>query len=540
MTLPIERVDKSRFIAVDDLKPMDLSKRLHVIACGVGLGKSTLVLDAKHGFTDYLRANVDGNLTADDVVFLTPRRILKDNPGVFASQFRVETVQGYIKRLAGGREELPRVAIIDEVHLLFAECEFCDEMGTLLDEVEHGHRETVWVGLTATPNVLDWLGRGLSFEYVTDRVMVKYGIERITIAHGNTLMRFVEEVVFRDALPSGDNRVWIYVSNKKDGVELRDWLIGQGARAVFVCSKSNDKDKKCDERAYGWLADPRTEGFPPGIDAIVTTSVTEVGITVREQSLKTVVVDSIYPDAIVQVCGRFRGDIEHLCVLNRYAVKDIQRKLDRFERFAGVVEAISNNLIPQEKEGSISMLLGECFDCAKEGKTASNAVVRSLDGIHYSVNHRLRDLFSYRMMCARSACSYGEDSQAVEYYRKMFDSYCGEQGIEFVDIRPKALDGVSDAVRIAGVDLGGYLGRKLYRGQTNDVRKAIGIRNKNGELKRLQTLEASFLANGLSLKSGRDRRGRYVLIEQCPLPLYDNSPIGDDHNLATHDGNGRG
>lgn len=540
MTLPIERVDRGRFIGVDDLNPMDLSKSLHVIACGVGLGKSTLVLDAKHGFMDYLRANVDGNLTADDVVFLTPRRILKDNPGVFASQFRVETVQGYVKRLADGREELPRVAIIDEVHLLFAECEFCDEMGTLLDEVEHGHSGTVWVGLTATPNVLDWLGRGLSFEYLTSKLMAKYRLGRVTVAHGNTLMRFAEDVVFRDALPSGDNRSWIYVSNKKDGARLRDWLIGQGVRAAFVCSKGNDRDKECDERAYGWLASPGTKGFPPDVDAIVTTSVTEVGITVREPSLKTVVVDSIYPDTIVQVCGRFRGDIERLCVLNRYTVNDIQRKLDRFDGFACAVESISNNLIPQEKDGSLSMLLGERFGFAEDDGTAPKVVVRSLDGIHYSVNYRLKDLYSYRMMCSRSACSYGEDSQAVEYYRGLFDCYGGERDIEFVDIRSKALDGVSDTVRIAGVDLSGYLGRKLYRGQTNEVRKAIGIRNKNGELKRLQTLEASFLANGLSLKSGRDRRGRYVLIEQCPLPLYDNSLIDDCPNLATRDSNGRG
>lgn len=479
MTLPIERVDRNRFIGVDDLKPMDLSKRLHVIACGVGLGKSTLVLDAKHGFMDYLRANVGGQIAVDDVVFLTPRRILKDNPGVFASQFRVDTVQGYVKRLADGREELPRVAIIDEVHLLFAECEFCDEMGTLLDEVEHGHRGTVWVGLTATPNVLDWLGRGLSFEYLTSKLMAKYRLGRVTVAHGNTLMRFAEDVVFRDALPSGDNRSWIYVSNKKDGARLRDWLIGQGVRAAFVCSKGNDRDKECDERAYGWLASPGTKGFPPDVDAIVTTSVTEVGITVREPSLKTVVVDSIYPDTIVQVCGRFRGDIERLCVLNRYTVNDIQRKLDRFDGFACAVESISNNLIPQEKDGSLSMLLGERFGFAEDDGTAPKVVVRSLDGIHYSVNYRLKDLYSYRMMCSRSACSYGEDSKAVEYYRMMFDCYCGERDIEFVDIRPKTLVESEIIDRINKVDLDSLCGELTAR-EVRDVFMAIGLKDKNG------------------------------------------------------------
>ena len=58
MKLPIEKVERDRYIDVDDLKPMNLSKRLHVIPFDVGLGKSVLVLDAKHGFMDYLKANV--------------------------------------------------------------------------------------------------------------------------------------------------------------------------------------------------------------------------------------------------------------------------------------------------------------------------------------------------------------------------------------------------------------------------------------------------------------------------------------------------
>ena len=38
-----------------------------------------------------------------DVVLLTPRQILKNNPGVFARQFEVDTIQGYIQSVMGRR-----------------------------------------------------------------------------------------------------------------------------------------------------------------------------------------------------------------------------------------------------------------------------------------------------------------------------------------------------------------------------------------------------------------------------------------------------
>lgn len=519
MKLPIERVDRDRFIGVDDLRPMDMSKRLHVIACGVGLGKSSLVLDAKRGFMGYLRENVGDNLTAEDVVFLTPRRILRDNPGVFMRQFDVDTIQGYAQSVMGreeGKRRFPRVVVIDEVHLLFRECEFCDEMGTLLDEIEHGRGGTVWVGLTATPSVLDWLGNGLSFEYLTNGTMVKYGIDRITVAHGNGLARFAE-VLFRDEPPSGDRKAWVQVSDKNEGVKLRDWLIDQGVSAVFVCSKGNDKGKECDERAYGWLANPSAEGFPPDVDAIVTTSVTEVGITVREPALRTVVVDSIYPDTIIQVCGRFRGDIGHLCVLNRYTIRDIQRKKDAFEKSAGVVESVSNNSLPQERGNVLLSLLGLLFD---KDKGTQRTVVRSLDGIHYSVNYRLRDLYSYQMACARSACSYGEDSKAVEYYKGMFDCYGGDRNIEFVDIRRKAPSESEIIDRIKEIDLSAFCGR-LTSEKSKEMVGVIDVRDKNGRTLGINAISKYLPYAGYSLSDWHKANGSWYRMLEKSLDVSD-------------------
>lgn len=471
MTLPIERVDKGRFIAVDDLKPMDLSKRLHVIACGVGLGKSTLVLDAKHGFMDYLRANVDGNLTADDVVFLTPRRILKDNPGVFVRQFDVDTIQGYVQSVMGkdgGDGVFPRVVIIDEVHLLVRESTFCRQMGTLMDAMEHCQRETVWIGLTATNDILEWLGEGLSVEYLTDRLMVKYQIGRTVVANGNSIRTLVADVVLRDADVSPDSKAWVYVESANEGMAIRKMLLEEGVKAAFVCSDANRNYGSSDKDVYRHIAE--RHAMPDGLAVVVSTSVTEVGITVKDESLKTVVVDSVYPDTIVQVCGRFRNDLDSLYVLNRRKVADVKRTI------AGYREAakFSSNVMNGNYEDR-GFMLGY-LSRAVEGQGAC-VLIERVDG-SYVLNSRLEDLYSYWLACADAAGSYGR--RAEGYYRDALRCYCGGDGphIEFtrtdrVSIRER------EVRRISQADISAYLDVELDVGRQVELANLLGVKDPN-------------------------------------------------------------
>ena len=144
------------------------------------------------------------------------------------------------------------------------------------------------------------------------------------------------------------------------------------------------------------------------------------------------------------------------------------------------------------------MLLSERFDSVKESKTTTKVVVKGIDGIHYSVNYRLRDLYSYQMACARSACSYGEDSKAVEYYKGMFDCYGGERNIEFIDVRSKALaeSEIIDRIRSFGLDA---LCGELTTQEVRDISKAMGLKNKNGRTLGVNAMSKRIKRLGYSL-----------------------------------------
>ena len=377
-TLYIQGAQSINWTAINDLRAAVM-----LITASCGRGKTSYALDLTDSglLADVNRAQMrlwlpgvearPQEIQPEQVLFLTSRRAIK------CQQQRKETVvcaavddfqahSGYsfldeenrkgkirittahqfgawIK--AGLVETTPRLIILDELHSLFSETIFADDLSYTLEYIKEHYAELVKIGLTATPEfLLNYIQDDtLKFQIIDFDLGAKYKAQNIS-CYTHTKAATVFEKQVKPHIDKHNKAIYYTMSAR----QCYFMSLQYGERAAFLISDYND----CKTDSGEYLRDiMRKQGvkeyileherFPDDIDVIFINSACREGLNIEDENVKTVICEAVDLITIEQIFGRIRKDIDNFMVVCNFNNCSTNKR--NIEKFIELLEDISNS-----------------------------------------------------------------------------------------------------------------------------------------------------------------------------------------------------
>lgn len=220
--------------------------------------------------------------------------------------------------------------IYDELHKFVDFATWQEHMKYLVDFMLNKDlwESTICVGMTGTPQVIDYIGDSLPFNFIDitpkARTILK-AKKGVIIDHGS-----IESTFKKLILENGAKGILGYVSSAKEAIKITRLCQENDLKAAFIISKSNSNYdhesglKYCDLMAqqvfdgksiYDCVT--RDSDLPPDLDVLIINDAASDGINILDQDhrFNQVIIESTSAAVIEQVRSRIRHDIEMIYVV---------------------------------------------------------------------------------------------------------------------------------------------------------------------------------------------------------------------------------
>lgn len=339
---------------VDVGKPADIYKDFMLITASCGRGKTTFALSIGN---DSLLAQINrerkkqslfeavADISPEQVLFLTSRKSIKQqqlrNKAVVQAtaddykiqksfdfsenrnnKIRLTTAHQFGYWIRNNEIEVaPQIIIVDEIHSIFSETIFCEDLRIVLEYIAEHSREIVKVGLTATPQfLLEYIEDDrFTFVIIDKDLGSKYKVKEISVqirGSAETLLKQIKPQI------SQKHKVIYYTQSATECYKL---ATEYGSRGAFLISDYNES-----KTANGLLlADImreagvkqyilENEALPADIDIIFINSACREGINIKDNAVKTIICEAVDLITIEQILGRIRKDLDRFMVVSNF------------------------------------------------------------------------------------------------------------------------------------------------------------------------------------------------------------------------------
>lgn len=339
---------------VDVGKPADIYRDFMLITASCGRGKTTFALSIGN---DGLLAQINrerkkqslfeavADISPEQVLFLTSRKSIKQqqlrNEAVVqatANDYKIQKSFDFSEnrnnkiRLTTAHqfgywirnneiEVAPKIIIVDEIHSIFSETIFCEDLRIVLEYIAEHSRDLVKVGLTATPQfLLEYIEDDrFSFVIIDKDLGSKYKVKEISVqirGSAETLLKQIKPQI------SQKHKVIYYTQS---ATECHRLATEYGSRGAFLISDYNES-KTADGLLLADIMREagvkkyilENEALPADIDIIFINSACREGINIKDNAVKTIICEAVDLITIEQILGRIRKDLDRFMVVSNF------------------------------------------------------------------------------------------------------------------------------------------------------------------------------------------------------------------------------
>ena len=500
-------------------------KGIPVVTAGTGLGKTTFVV--KGMLVRLLERQL--GLTLDSTLILeankaTRRQIEAKGLELARDEHLMDMPQGrYVccfsvlaNLLANGnRPKLSGLVVVDEADEL-ARWSLChrgnaEAWNYLL--AKHRTGEIFLVLLTATPTLLLKYTKGLGFYDATPDVPPRYLANNVEIvAHSSA------KAVLRSLMIDNEHKAVVYTREASRTHKLKEELGTRGIKAVALHSEYNDKVDTKSGKTLARMMDEQlvtterglepardyvleTGKLPPDVQVLIINDALATGVTLEDESVKYVVVESTELETVLQVKGRMRQDVERLIVC--YNKKE-QTRID-------VAVAEFN----QVANGSLDARLEYQEKSIKAKQESSYLALRDVETGEAKLNPFA--YATYQEQVDMLGSLFGDDSEITtrKYWHALLPHV--REDFKFID-KESVLAAGRNRAKAEYFNLGTWLDRKLFATDKKELAGLLGLRTKKRERASWTTAKKTLQGLGYAVRDGKthvdNKQVRYSVVSE--------------------------
>ena len=524
---------------------------LVTFGCGTGKTATSLSLEPK-GLLDCVNKRLEQQcsplipyekIEPHNVIFAVPRSVIKQqSAGDYPHTYIIDTYADFIQEEHKGqigiictqtlgewlkdktvRDELTRVCkllILDEFHLLDKDyfagsmryvkkwvCELCEE---------GAWRQNAVIALTATP--LPYYvphyearnnGEKKYFEQFPVRIynITRYipnlyqvdSVEVITGAYRDTINK---------AFPASDNcKELQYINNAGHCLKY----VREHDDAIGYWSENNVKVDKQTGQMIGELLDQETineildtKVMPAGKNTLIITSKGEVGMNLKDDTVKQVKMESFTPEEVQQVLGRFRNDLDRVIIRMPVGWLDQHRKTVReVAEFIYIVDHSDHNIAQN--------IMRERYKIQCEEELDADLVDRHIPIVfkwddEYEIDYSIPMYLDYLETCYHSAtnyidCSYMDGVEVagrMDYYNNILSKFA--RHVNFTKWDKENTCEANNRAKASSFDMSEYLNRWLTPRDKEELSAGIGLTDAQGHVRKWTTVKKELIKQGYQIE----------------------------------------
>lgn len=287
---------------------------------------------------------------------------------------------------AGLINKPPRLLVLDEMHSIFAETVFADDLLYTLEFLKDYYNDMIKIGLTATPEFLfDYIQKEeeeMRFAVIDKDLGSKYKCDNIKALIGGSA-----KTVLKQLNIDSNNKAIIYMQSATENYKAHKEFENAG----FIISKGNEGKNEEGQYFVDVMKEEGTrdyvlenEALPQNIDRLFINSASREGMNIQDDSVKYIICEAVDMITIQQVLGRVRGDMKQFIVVCNNRYKEMNEKnIDEFTKFLKVYAETAN------KEG----VLMARYARQDENKNLQKLVYKYKD--EYRINYYARAYMQY-------------------------------------------------------------------------------------------------------------------------------------------------
>lgn len=306
---------------VIDINKFDKSK-INIVKSGTGSGKSFYFLNKLHK---------DLNIELSDILFITSRNITKEQQAKsYPNTVLLKNVRD-INRFNRTKEKTPiitynlyanhldiikseefKVIVLDEIHAIFSDT-YNESMPIAFNEAIQQLNRAYVFGATATTEGLEYEEKLKGkLNYVLNEAIYPYKIKNIHIVYSQAFLDSILTEI------EGNTICMLY--SAKDVIKRM-----KNKNSTGLISKSNDLFTDEMQEVYNYVVENKV--FPEGVNIMYFTNMGREGFEFnKETNIKNVIVQSSDIISVKQFCGRYRGHINNLFIVNSFLYNNSDKK----------------------------------------------------------------------------------------------------------------------------------------------------------------------------------------------------------------------
>lgn len=402
--------------------------------------------------------------------------------------------------LQGKIEKMFPIVVIDELHSLFLDTMFSEESYAAIECINHFWKDTIKIGLTATPELLvKYIDQDEEMFYALDDndLLPKYNSEQFIYCNYTYLKSSLKLVK-----PREDYKVIVYCASAKNAIALSE----KYENAAYLISKYN-RDAAAVEKQqplYDYII--KNAKLPEGTNLLFMTSAYREGVELKDEAVKAIIIDASDEITISQFIGRIRAN------LDKVIVNTNQNQLDRINKVIEDYERIKNF---SETE------MAELYGIQKEKAEKQENItlqIQKIDG-RYELNKYLVPVQKYLLDCYIQANNRGNSKiikigdRDLSSSKDWFNKYLGDYSRTPIRGAVGSDDVAKEAANWEAVEE--YLGRRLSKSDKDALAAAIGAMDaKHNRLLKWSSLKQELVARGYTVEDKASHGTRYSIIKK--------------------------
>lgn len=411
-----------------------------------------------------------------------------------------------------------KLVICDEFHSLFT-----DTFASPLFAVKRWLSETqiIRIGLTATPQPLFYLSGdrhwtqtkckeqfNFKFRNIASDTEPRYRFEHFNIVSASMSM----ETAFRKFRGNKDSKSIFFTYSARTASKLcRD-----NEDTLLFISEGNDKTDATGTLLRDYMDYEnnskllRGKQIPQGFNNVIATSCFREGVDLKDDSVRTVVIQSFLPHEIIQSLGRFRNDIENVYILaNRASFEVFRNECDTAFDFLNFFKSIKDDETAKE-------VLRMKYEEQLSNENGSQWYVNKYRG-RYEIDYSVFAYWLYVYDCWYAVTNYDGRYSAFldkpldtrkEFYSNMFEAYT-DDAIKYLswDRLSTMMTLLEDKLSNIDTIVKPYLNKKLFADsdEREQLVEAISAIDKYGNSRKWTTVKKWLKVNGYKVEDGRER-----------------------------------
>lgn len=539
---------------VDLEKPADLYSDIMLITASCGRGKTTFALSIGN---NGLLAEVNRirrkqaifqaveDIKPEDVLFLTSRKSikqqqLKNNDVVQAiandyqkkkdydfteartNKIRLTTAHQFGFWIKNDLIEIvPKLVIIDEIHSIFSETIFCEDLRVVLAFVAEHYADIVKVGLTATPQfLLDYIkDDNISFSIIDKDLGSKYTVDNLSVQ-----IRGTAETLLKQIKPQikADYKAIYYTQSAKECYRLSTEY---GERASFLISDYNEStntdgfllaDIMREAGVKQYILD--NERLPADIDIIFINSACREGINIKDDNVKVVICEAVDMITIEQILGRIRKDIDRFMVVSNF--QNMARNESNIEKAVSFLRAYNEAQTDDDRQ----IVMAYQYGRQNENRNLQKLVYKYNNTFY--LNNYAKAYLQYIAECYLQISNYDGKNKSVyvqsvgdrdlllntDYFNQL-SRYAKSGKIEISTLWETAISKSKEtALQRFAESAEQWLDKPLTKADKDRLCAELGVLNSRRQPAGWTTIKGLLAGGGYSIKEKKSGSTRYTII----------------------------